>query len=170
MVFVPAHERQEASSKQQRRRRELLQAGRVAANDEASLLPLSSGNPMRPECARSSPNYPTFGRRDRIVSVYIIILLLSIKRFHAAIPQKPPLWRASGSLQIAVVYNPGWLRGVYGHPRHGDRAERIRQVGDYAQHAHRKVDNLVFSKDIPERKSENSRVFTGDLNGGPGWI
>ncbi|MDB5038055.1 MAG: hypothetical protein JWQ35_1583 [Bacteriovoracaceae bacterium] len=27
-----------------------------------------------------------------------------------------------------------------------------------------------FLREIPEKgKSENSRVFTGDLNGGPGW-
>jgi hypothetical protein len=41
------------------------------------------------------PQLPTFGCRDGIVSVYIIILLLSIKRFHSAILQKPPLWASS---------------------------------------------------------------------------
>jgi hypothetical protein len=48
------------------------------------------------------PQLPTFGRRDGIVSVYIIILLLSIKRFHAAILRKPPLWRASSP----GIYSP----------------------------------------------------------------
>jgi len=29
---------------------------------------------------------------------------------------------------------------------------------------------IVFLRDIPPKvKSENSRIFTGDLNGGPGW-
>ena len=29
---------------------------------------------------------------------------------------------------------------------------------------------IALSRDIPRKgKSENSRVFTGDLNGGPGW-
>jgi hypothetical protein len=39
------------------------------------------------------------------MSVYIIIELLSINRFHAAILRKPPLWRASSPLHIPVVYN-----------------------------------------------------------------
>jgi phospholipase C len=40
------------------------------------------------------------------------------------------------SLQIPVAYNPQRLRSGYRDPLHRDRAERIRQVGDYAQHAH----------------------------------
>jgi hypothetical protein len=29
---------------------------------------------------------------------------------------------------------------------------------------------IAFLTDVPRKgKSENSRVFTGDLNGGPGW-
>ena len=48
------------------------------------------------------PQLPPFGRGDRdgIVSVYIIILLLSIKRFHAASLRKPPC----GGLPVPCRY------------------------------------------------------------------
>jgi hypothetical protein len=56
------------------------------------------------------PQLPTFGcgGRDGIVSVYIIILLLSIKRFHAAILRKPPC----GGLPVPCTYRSYIIRGV----------------------------------------------------------
>jgi hypothetical protein len=44
--------------------------------------------------------------------------------------------RASSPLQIPVAYNPWRWTSVYGHLLHRYRAERIRQVSDYAQLAH----------------------------------